>query len=202
MEEYRSGKLSGRVPRHASAASVPRGKTLVDFPKRTVVVAGCCDATSRRIVKAFIAAGCRTSFCSSDRRPGSLIAQEYGARYYQLDNISSLKKVVEDVADHWNKPDTLVVNLPDHDDVWHASVVDAINEASDYYTESESSRRIIIVTGNADTNSDDKNKYGSAVNIIIDRKRDVDSSAEVASLCVYICQPCGKYLSGQVFCID
>lgn len=193
MEEYRSGKLTRQGSRRVAGFSAPKDKILVDFPQRTVIVAGNPDVVSEVVVRSFIAAGCNTAFCCGDMRKGQLLAQATGARFYRLESTSDhgLTDIVGDVTAHWNAPDTLVVigdkvkavleSLPETDGL--TDVLDSDNG------------RLIVIT-DMPISSVDIYGAGKCYGIKLS-DFDPRSASLASSLCICFCQPCGRFLSGS-----
>ena len=226
MEEYRSGNLGRRTVRSGSASTLPKGKIVVDFPQRIVIVVGDCDAISRCVVSRFISAGCKTAFCSVDRKGGAALSQSFGARFYPLRVVDreSLAEVVEDVRLHWGQPDTLIVN-PDVSRIELAEILDENIIAG--FNAAEGRLRIIeivhkqsivsvetaeIVESDKSDRSDSSDKSDmvdcseaepvcGCWNRIVVGEEDERNGELVGSLCVFLCEPCGRYITGQDFVV-
>lgn len=197
MEEYRSGKLSARVKSGVSR-SLPKGKIAVDFPPRTVILAAAAiGPVCRAVVKSFIDAGCRVALVSSCHKEATELARSFGARFYPVAGFSpaSIDSVVEDVTSHWNIPDTFI------------SVSDGRNaEANNAFLTMDYSRfeqtpgtlRIInIMAGEGgDALGMSLNGVpGCSYALLVPGAGDGHAS-ETAALCLYLCQPCGRFFSG------
>lgn len=197
MEEYRSGKLSARVKSGVSR-SLPKGKIAVDFPPRTVILAAAAiGPVCRAVVKSFIDAGCRVALVSSCHKEATELARSFGARFYPVAGFSpaSIDSVVEDVTSHWCIPDTFI------------SVSDGGNaEANNAFLTKDYSRfeqtpgtlRIInIMAGEGgDALGMSLNGVpGCSYALLVPDAGDGHAS-ETAALCLYLCQPCGRFFSG------
>lgn len=197
MEEYRSGKLSARVKSGVSR-SLPKGKIAVDFPPRTVILAAAAiGPVCRAVVKSFIDAGCRVALVSARHKEATELARSFGARFYPVAGFSpaSIDSVVEDVTSHWNIPDTFI------------SVSDGRNaEANNAFLTMDYSRfeqtpgtlRIInIMAGEGgDALGMSLNGVpGCSYALLVPDAGDGHAS-ETAALCLYLCQPCGRFFSG------
>lgn len=212
MEEYRSGSLGRRTVRSVSSTVLPKGKIAVDFPQRTVIVVGECDVISRGIVSRFVSAGCKTAFCSVDRKAGATLAQSFGARFYPVRNIDreSFVEMVDDVTSHWGRPDTLIVNSDNRSDGL-TKILDDKTIAGFY--DAEGKFRMIEIGSQQSVESDSPDPSDSSDesacmeglsgcdcrNRIIVGERDEQSGELVGSLCVFLCEPCGRFVAGQTF---
>lgn len=194
MEEYRSGKLTRQGVRRVSAFSLPKDKILVDFPQRTVIVAGNPDVVSEAVVRSFIAAGCKTAFCCEDMRNGQMLAQTTGARFYRLGLTSDhgLMDIMEDVTAHWNAPDTLVAIGSEA-----MAMLEPDIEAVTAISCSDNGRFIVVTDRSMPpvNFSSAETITGKCYGI---RLSDFDprSASLASSLCISFCQPCGRFLSG------
>ena len=197
MEEYRSGKLSARV-KSGVPRSLPKGKIAVDFPLRTVILAAAAiGPVCRAVVKSFIDAGCRVALVSACHKEATELARSFGARFYPVAGFSpaSIDSVVEDVTSHWNIPDTFI------------SLSDGRNaEANNAFLTMDYSRfeqtpgtlRIInIMAGEGgDALGISLNGVpGCSYALLVPDAGDGHAS-ETAALCLYLCQPCGRFFSG------
>lgn len=197
MEEYRSGKLSVRVKSGVSR-SLPKGKIAVDFPPRTVILAApAIGPVCRAVVKSFIDAGCRVALVSACHKEATGLARSFGARFYPVAGFSpaSINSVVEDVISHWNIPDTFIFVS----DVEGADVNSAL-PAVDYsrFEQTPGTLRIInIMAGEGgDALGISLNGLpGCSYALLVPDAGDGHAS-ETAALCLYLCQPCGRFFSG------
>lgn len=201
MEEYRSGKLSARVKSGVSR-SLPKGKIAVDFPPRTVILAAAAiGPVCRAVVKSFIDAGCRVALVSACHKEATELARSFGARFYPVAGFSPasidsvLDSVVEDVTSHWNIPDTFIFVS----DVEGADVNNAFL-TMDYsrFEQTPGTLRIInIMAGEGgDALGMSLNGVpGCSYALLVPDAGDGHAS-ETAALCLYLCQPCGRFFSG------
>lgn len=201
MEEYRSGKLSARV-KFGVSRSLPKGKIAVDFPPRTVILAATAvGPVCRAVVKSFIDAGCRVALVSACHKEATELARSFGARFYPVAGFSPasidsvLDSVVEDVTYHWNIPDTFIFVS----DVEGADVNSAL-PAMDFSRFEQTPGTLRIINIMAGEGSD---ALGMSLNglpgcsyaLFVPDAGDGHAS-ETAALCLYLCQPCGRFFSG------
>lgn len=208
MEEYRSGNLGRRTARNVGGSTLPKGKIAVDFPPRIVIVVGECDAVSHGVVSRFVSAGCKTAFCSNEPKDGAALSQAFGARFYPVKKLDedSLGEVLCDLKQHWGRPDTLIINHRERPygavDVLDVRFLEALDN-------SEGQLRIIEIASMPD-DSEESDWSGKAygdridgqINRIVVGERSEKCGERVGSLCVYICEPCGRFLAGQIFKVD
>ena len=201
MEEYRSGKLSARVKTGVSR-SLPKGKIAVDFPPRTVILAApAIGPVCRAVVKSFIDAGCRVALVSACHKEATELARSFGARFYPVAGFSPasinsvLDSVVEDVTSHWNIPDTFI-------SVFDGNNAEANNAflTMDFrrFEQTPGTLRIInIMAGEGgDALGISLNGLpGCSYALLVPDAGDGPAS-ETAALCLYLCQPCGRFFSG------
>lgn len=201
MEEYRSGKLSARVKSGVSR-SLPKGKIAVDFPPRTVILAApAIGPVCRAVVKSFIDAGCRVALVSARHKEATELARSFGARFYPVAGFSPasldsvLDSVVEDVTSHWNIPDTFI-SVSDGKDAEANNVFLTMDYRG--FEQTPGTLRIInIMTGEGcDAPGISLNGApGCSYALLVPDAGDGYAS-ETAALCLYLCQPCGRFFSG------
>ncbi len=201
MEEYRSGKLSARVKSGVSR-SLPKGKIAVDFPPRTVILAAAAiGPVCRAVVKSFIDAGCRVALVSASHKEATELARSFGARFYPVAGFSPasldsvLDSVVEDVTSHWNIPDTFI-SVSDGKDAEANNVFLTMDYRG--FEQTPGTLRIInIMTGEGcDAQGISLNGLpGCSYALLVPDAGDGHAS-ETAALCLYLCQPCGRFFSG------
>ncbi len=197
MEEYRSGKLSARVKSGVSR-SLPKGKIAVDFPPRTVILAAAAiGPVCRAVVKSFIDAGCRVALVSASHKEATELARSFGARFYPVAGFSpaSIDSVVEDVTSHWNIPDTFI-SVSDGKDAEANNVFLTMDYRG--FEQTPGTLRIInIMAGEGgDAQGISLNGMpGCSYALLVPDAGDGYAS-ETAALCLYLCQPCGRFFSG------
>ncbi len=208
MEEYRSGNLGRRTTRTVGGSSLPKGKIAVDFPPRIVIVVGESDVISRSIVSRFVSSGCKTAFCSTSSKDGAALSQTSGARFYPVKSLDekSIDEVIDDVTRHWGCPDTLIINQGENSccatELYDTRVIARLDD-------SDTRLRIIemaLKSGDSEAiNLSDMataDKTARKINRIVVRERSERCGEIVSSLCVFICEPCGRFLAGQMFEVD
>lgn len=113
MEEHLRG--AAMAPRHLSPSGQRPGMLTVKFPRRRILVIGSSMALATIAVGTLSSAGCRVSFCDSNRKEGTALAQSTGSRFYPVDTLNalSIEKVVSDITKLHGGLDA-VVTAADH----------------------------------------------------------------------------------------
>ncbi len=201
MEEYRSGKLSARVKSGVSR-SLPKGKIAVDFPPRTIILAAAAiGPVCRAVVKSFIDAGCRVALVSARHKEATELARSFGARFYPVAGFSPasldsvLDSVVEDVTSHWNIPDTFI-SVSDGKDAEANNVFLTMDYRG--FEQTPGTLRIINIMAGEGCDAPGISLNGApgcSYALLVPDAGDGYAS-ETAALCLYLCQPCGRFFSG------
>lgn len=201
MEEYRAGKLSVRT-RTAAPRSLPKGKIAVDFPPRTVILAATTvGPICRAVVKAFIDAGCRVALVSASHKEATELARSCGARFYPVAGFSPtsldsvLDSVVEDVTSHWNIPDTFI-SVSEGGSTHGNGALPAIDYSR--FEQTPGALRIINIMAGEGCDAlgmSFDGLPGCSYALLVPDAGDGHAS-ETAALCLYLCQPCGRFFSG------
>lgn len=97
MEEHRRG--TSAAPRRLSPTGQRPGMLTVKFPRRNVLVIDNTAYLSATAIKTLASAGCQVSFCGTERRAGTMLAQSSASRFYPVEsfNESHLRHVVTDI---------------------------------------------------------------------------------------------------------
>lgn len=114
MEEYRSGKLSGKsTPRHRGNTLIPATGYDVKLigSQRVLVVGDCNDGVGLEILKMYRSLGCKVAFCDVDSKQGTAMAQKLGCRFYPVDVASpgKLDWVKGDLQKQWGGIDVILL---------------------------------------------------------------------------------------------
>lgn len=111
MEEYRSGKLSGR---HRKLSS-PQIRHSPSYPELKVFVAAEKADLRKAIVTEFRNAGCKVAFCDTDLKASAAFAQHNGSRFYPAsdEEMSNPGHFIQNAAKVWDGLDVVILYHPE-----------------------------------------------------------------------------------------